>query len=163
MTELQTLIGQIGIFMICAKAIMHFRPDASYEKYLRMLLSAMILVQVLQPFCNIFLGGDGSELEKSVQQFQIELEESMTKAAQRANVSDEMLQQMSLEKLQERLNEQGLEQQIQGEIQSESQVTLETGKTMRQMSTEGTKYIQKEAIAIENIEEIQVKLDKGAD
>lgn len=47
-------ICQVGTFMICAQAIVHFRPKASYEKYLKMLVSAMILIQLLVSFGGIF-------------------------------------------------------------------------------------------------------------
>lgn len=54
-------ICQVGTFMICAQAIVHFRPKASYEKYLKMLVSAMILIQLLIAISGIFT----SEGEKS--------------------------------------------------------------------------------------------------
>ena len=43
---LQT-ITQIGSFMICAQLMIHFRPDGSYEKYLKFLVSMMVLAQLL--------------------------------------------------------------------------------------------------------------------
>ena len=47
-------ICRVGIFMICAQAIVHFRPKEAYEKYLKLLVSAMVLVQLFLP-----LGGGG--------------------------------------------------------------------------------------------------------
>jgi len=48
------LIRKVGIFIICAQAIVHFRPDDSYEKYLRMLVSIIVLVMILLPVLKLF-------------------------------------------------------------------------------------------------------------
>lgn len=53
-------ICRIGIFMICSQAIVHFRPKASYEKYLKMLISAMILMQIIA-FSVGLLGLEGEK------------------------------------------------------------------------------------------------------
>ena len=31
-------ICRVGMFMICAQAIVHFRPNEAYEKYLKLLV-----------------------------------------------------------------------------------------------------------------------------
>ena len=49
MQWLYHVIGQVGIFLICAQTLIHFRPRESYEKYLKLLLSVMLLIQLLQP------------------------------------------------------------------------------------------------------------------
>lgn len=102
---LQSMIGKIGIFMICAQTILYFRPKEVYGKYLRLLFSVMILIQIVQPFTNFFLGGNGIDLQGSMQQFQRSLDESMEQAVEKAVSSEEKLQQMSLEEVQERLEE----------------------------------------------------------
>ncbi len=52
--ELLGTIRQIGIFMICAQAVLHFKPSAKYEKYLKLLISVMVLVQLLVPLLRFF-------------------------------------------------------------------------------------------------------------
>lgn len=54
-------ICQIGVFMICAQTFVHFCPKGAYEKYLKMLVSIMILVQILSPLSAI-LGGKGQDI-----------------------------------------------------------------------------------------------------
>lgn len=49
-------ICRIGIFMICAQTFVHFCPKGSYEKYLKMLVSIMVLVQVLSPLGALLQG-----------------------------------------------------------------------------------------------------------
>lgn len=56
-SQLVQMICQLVIFMICAKSIVNFRPNASYEKYLKMLVSAMLLVQIILLFGGMFATG----------------------------------------------------------------------------------------------------------
>ena len=49
-------LGRLAIFMICAQMIVLFRPRESYEKYLRLLMSALILLQFLTPVKRILTG-----------------------------------------------------------------------------------------------------------
>ena len=54
MQWLYRVIGQAGIFLICAQTVVHFRPKESYDKYLKLLLSVMLLLQLLQPVLTMF-------------------------------------------------------------------------------------------------------------
>lgn len=75
-------ICQVGIFLICAQAIVHFRPKAAYEKYLKMLVSSMILIQLFASVAD-FLGAEGEEkLFERAEQFSERLEESMQEASE---------------------------------------------------------------------------------
>lgn len=103
---LQSVIGQIGIFMICAQALLQFRPKETYGKYLRLLLSAMILLQVVQPISGLFFGGSEQALQNSMEQFQSSMEESMEQAALRALEAEKQLEERSMLEVQERLAEQ---------------------------------------------------------
>jgi len=66
-------ICKTGIFIICAQVLLHFRPKASYEKYLKMLVSAMILIQLFIPVSNLFHWGEEQSLEERVAWFEAEL------------------------------------------------------------------------------------------
>ena len=48
------IIKQVGIFMICAQMILHFKPAQSYGKYIRLLMSMMVLAQLAVPIMGIF-------------------------------------------------------------------------------------------------------------
>lgn len=85
-------ICQVGVFMICAQAIVHFRPKASYEKYLKMLVSAMILIQLFMTIGGIFSEEGEKKLSERVEWFTNSLEESMQPAADNAFFLDEDLQ-----------------------------------------------------------------------
>lgn len=47
--KLLQIIRQVGIFMICAQMILHFKPSESYGKYIKLLISIMVLVQLFFP------------------------------------------------------------------------------------------------------------------
>ena len=59
-------IKSIGVFLICAQMLIHFRPSGAYVKYLRLLVSIMILVQFLEPFGNLFGLLEKGELQRQV-------------------------------------------------------------------------------------------------
>lgn len=52
-------LGRIAIFMICAQLIVYFRPKESYEKYLKLLMNLLILLQFLTPIKAFFERGVG--------------------------------------------------------------------------------------------------------
>ena len=54
-------ICRMGIFLICVRTIIHFRPQEAYEKYLRLLAGIMILIQLLLPVGKYLLGRGGQE------------------------------------------------------------------------------------------------------
>lgn len=73
-------IGRIGIFIICAQVLIHLRPNASYEKYFKMLVSAMILIQLLMPICGLLGMGDAQDLMQRVEWFEGELSRQLDEA-----------------------------------------------------------------------------------
>lgn len=56
MSALVDLIKRIGIFMIAAQAVIHFAPAQKYEKYMKLIVGILILVQFLMPVYHIFTG-----------------------------------------------------------------------------------------------------------
>lgn len=96
----------MGIFMICAQAVVHFRPKESYEKYLKLLVSVIVLIQVFLPIGSFLLGEGRQNAAKALEQFGRELEQSLEDAAGDAAAADELLEQMTLEEVMRRLEEQ---------------------------------------------------------
>lgn len=70
-------VKQIGIFMICAQAILHFKPSEKYEKYLKLLISVMVLVQILVPIVNFFSGMDTEIFYSRMETIQAEINREM--------------------------------------------------------------------------------------
>ena len=76
-----------GDFSICAQTVVHFRPKESYDKYLKLLLSVMLLLQLLQPVLNVLGGGDGWNAQEQVAGFTQELQTVLTRASRQAEQS----------------------------------------------------------------------------
>lgn len=99
-------ICRMGIFMICAQAVVHFRPKESYEKYLKLLVSVIVLIQVFLPIGSFLLGDGRQNAARALEQFGQELEQGLEDAAGDAAAADELLEQMTLEEVMRRLEEQ---------------------------------------------------------
>ena len=67
-------IGQIAIFMICAQTLMHFRAKESYEKYLKLLVSMMLLLLLAEPLLGLMGKGKQLTLLDRIEVYQRELQ-----------------------------------------------------------------------------------------
>ena len=84
MNALIELIKKIGIFMIAAQAVIHFAPGQKYEKYMKLIVGIMILLQFLAPVYKILEGTEAdwstrlSNMEQELQTdgFAVEFQES---------------------------------------------------------------------------------------
>ena len=97
-------VKQIGIFIICAQVIMHFKPSAKYEKYLKLLISVMVLVQVLIPLLNIISGKDDAHFWTKVEQIQSQIDKSMEQLEIENEISEESIINQTLEEIKSRIN-----------------------------------------------------------
>ena len=130
---LMTTICRTGIFVICAQVLVHFRPNASYEKYMKMLVSAMILMQLFLPVSSFFTKDGEQSMENRVEWFEKQLEISMEQAVENYANGEKLLEQMTLEEVRIRLEE--------SETQAEKENVIS-------------------AIEIENVERIQIKMQE---
>ena len=85
-------ICKVGIFMICAQAIIHFRPREVYEKYLKLLVSVMILIQLFLPVGGFLMGEGMGEVTKRLELFREELEQEFFMSALEAEETDKVLE-----------------------------------------------------------------------
>lgn len=99
-------ICRTGIFMICAQALVHFRPQGSYEKYLKLLVSVMVLIQLFLPLGNFLSRFGGQAAADQMQEFRAGMEQSMEQARKEAAQTEALLEQMTLEEVRRRLEEQ---------------------------------------------------------
>lgn len=121
-------VCKVGIFMICAQAMIHFRPQESYEKYLKLLVSVMILIQLFLPVGSFLLGDGMGETAARLEQFMEELEADLSLSAQEAADTDEMLERMTLEEVRKRMEEQEREAEEGGGGEQEPQVGTVSGE-----------------------------------
>ena len=76
-TILFDAICRVGIFLICARTVVHFRPKGAYEKYLKLLVSAMVLIQLLFPMSSFFTEDGGFRVKSGIEFFTKEFEKDM--------------------------------------------------------------------------------------
>lgn len=67
-------IGRMAIFLVCAQTILHFRAKASYEKYIKLLVSMMLLLLLAEPLLEIMQEGSGKEINERIDSYEKELE-----------------------------------------------------------------------------------------
>lgn len=130
---LMKTICRTGIFIICAQVLVHFCPNASYEKYMKMLVSAMILMQLFLPVSSFFTKDGEESMADRVEWFEKQLEISMEQAVENYANGEKLLEQMTLEEVRLRLEE--------SETQAEKENVLA-------------------AIEIEKVERIQIKMQE---
>lgn len=76
-------LGKLTVFVICAQMLVYFRPKRVYEKYLRLLMNLLILMQLLLPIGNFLRGGTELDLRAQYEAFQRRVEEYMEGTALR--------------------------------------------------------------------------------
>lgn len=99
-------ICKVGVFLICAQAIVHFKPKEDYEKYLKLLVSVMVLIQLSLPVGSLFARGGGQETARQLEEFRESLEEELRLAEEQAAETQRQLEEMTLEEVRKRVEEQ---------------------------------------------------------
>ena len=117
MESLLSKMGQIAIFMICARTLLHFRAKESYEKYLKLLVSLMLLVLLVEPLMDAFGKGKDGEFLQRIQLYSYELQDILGNEELDNEEISEILSHMTL----------GVSEQVQ-EVEK-VEVEIEDGKT----------------------------------
>lgn len=104
MDFLQT-VKQIGIFMICAQAILHFKPSAKYEKYLKLLVSVMVLVQLLMPLLEFVTGNNRAAFFDRLEEIQAGIEAEMEQLDIENAINEENILKETKQEIINRINE----------------------------------------------------------
>ena len=143
---LQT-IKQVGIFVICAQMILHFKPAESYGKYMRLLVSIMVLVQLLVPLMSIFLKSDVGSFSDRISYYEEMLSDNMKDISATCADAEKMLNNMTMEEIKTRINNINSTVQEQSSKEIENPIVLEDGQ-IQDMDLEE----EKQEIQIERIE-----------
>lgn len=105
------VIRRVGIFIICAQMIVHLKPNESYEKYLKLLMSVMVMVQIIFPVMQL-LGSkwDEADFADRMRAYGQALQ-GERKDADLTGAADEILEEYTLREIQSRLAEQAREEE----------------------------------------------------
>lgn len=143
-------ICRVGIFMICAQAIIHFRPNGSYEKYLKLLVGVMVLMQLFAPLAGFLSGGGHGEGALALEDFVESFQEGMREAEKNSRETDALLEKMTLEEVRRRAQEwkdEEAERQEADREQNASDVSGADGEEERAADKEAVIRVEVEEIA----------------
>ena len=96
MEGLLSKIGQIAIFMICAKTLLHFRAKESYEKYLKLLVSLMLLVLLVEPLMEALGKGKEGEFLQRIRLYNYQLQDILENEQLNNEEISEILSHMTM-------------------------------------------------------------------
>lgn len=102
-------IRRLGIFMICAQMIVHLKPNESYEKYLKLLMSIMVMVQIIFPIMQL-LGSewDGARFSDRVRDYGKAMQGEKS-SADLSDAADEIVEKYTMREIDSRLVQQAQE------------------------------------------------------
>lgn len=159
-------ICRLGIFVICVQTITHFRPNQSYEKYIKLLSGIMILLQIVIPINQLFHRGGAGNLEERIWQIQEEISMQAEDTVARTCQADLILEKMTLAEVDRLLAEQEQESGEMQERETQDVEMNESGMTdARPVSLQEGAQEQGEDIIkikeVEKVETVTVEWEKG--
>lgn len=148
MSALLGKIGQLAVFLICAQTLIHFRPKDSYEKYIKLLVSMMLLILLVEPVMELFGKGNTGDFMEQAALYEQSLEGILDSPQLETAQIEEILENLVGQKVEEG-TEYLQKEQVQKQEQNHKQQTPET---------EAVKMIEVQV----NVEEVQ-KVEIGAE
>lgn len=140
-------ICRVGIFMICAQAILHFCPKSAYEKYLKLLVGVSVLLQLFLPVCRLLPGSGFKETAKGLEEFRTQLMSGMEQTQEELRQADALLEKMTLEEVRKRMEEAETAAQTE-ETWRQEEKSGEGGERLRTEETDGNRI----AVTVEPVE-----------
>lgn len=115
------IIKQVGIFMICAQMLLHFKASENYGKYIRLLMSMMVLIQLAVPLSGLLRGRTGENLAQGLTRYETLLTEQRGEINEACIQAEQLLEELTLEEIKTRINNQKTE-----ECEREEDISEET-------------------------------------
>ena len=120
------VIKQVGIFMICAQMLLHFKASENYGKYIRLLMSMMVLIQLAVPLSGLLRGRTGENLAQGLTRYETLLTEQRGEINEACIQAEQLLEELTLEEIKTRINNQKTEDSEQREDTSEETADAKT-------------------------------------
>ncbi len=120
------VIKQVGIFMICAQMLLHFKASENYGKYIRLLMSMMVLIQLAVPLSGLLRGRTGENLAQGLTRYETLLTEQRGEINEACIQAEQLLEELTLEEIKTRINNQKTEESEQREDTSEETADAKT-------------------------------------
>lgn len=120
------VIKQVGIFMICAQMLLHFKASENYGKYIRLLMSMMVLIQLAVPLSGLLRGRTGENLAQGLTRYETLLTEQRGEINASCIQAEQLLEELTLEEIKTRINNQKTEECEREEDTSEETADAKT-------------------------------------
>lgn len=127
-------ICRVGIFMICAQAMVHFRAQESYEKYLKLLVSVMVMIQLFLPVGSLLAHGSGGEAVRLGALLE-QMEADMEQIEKQSEEAERFLEKMTLEEARSRMEGQS-RQSVQEAAQGQGETRQEAAQGLSEIVIE---------------------------
>ncbi len=88
-------IGQVASFLICAGMLLHFRAKESYEKYIRLIVSMMVLLLLVQPLWGIMNGEKSENLMWLIKSYEAKMDTSLLSLQPEEQEMEEILKSLA--------------------------------------------------------------------
>lgn len=88
-------IGQLAVFLICARTLLYFRANDSYEKYVKLLINMILLVLLSEPLDAVFHGNMKEQLWDRMKVYEEKLQEWMEDTQMETDEMEEALQHIT--------------------------------------------------------------------
>ena len=158
MEALLVKIGQLAIFLICAQTLMHFRPKGSYEKYIKLLVSIMLLILLVEPIMDLLGKDDQGDFLERIQVYEEELQGILASPDLESEEIETILKNMTSQSVTE--GEVYVQQEDTEKGANEEPVPV-SGKAVEGENKEETSGNISIQVEVEKIEEIEIGADYG--
>ena len=101
MNALLVKIGQLAVFLICAQTLVHFRPKDSYEKYIKLLVSMMLLILLVGPVMDLLGKGDKGAFLDRIHVYEQELQDILISPQLETEQIEVILQNITRQRVEE--------------------------------------------------------------
>lgn len=101
-------IGQLAVFLICAQTLVHFRAKESYEKYIKLLVSMMLLILLVEPIMNLFSERSRGTFLEQVQWYEQQLQEIVTSTGLENQEIQQRLQDITQKSVEKAVETEGV-------------------------------------------------------
>ena len=68
---------RLAVFVLCVQMLLWFAPSEGYEKYLRLLVNLLVLLQFIVPLSSFFLHASAGNLHAETERLTAGLEEAL--------------------------------------------------------------------------------------
>ncbi len=99
-------IGQIAAFLICAQTLLHFRAKDSYEKYIKLVISMMLLLLLARPLFGLAEDKEEMDIVQRIEQYEESMQSMLLERQPQMQDMEAVLQSLAQKAIEESAKKQ---------------------------------------------------------